>query len=85
MREAKRITEEEIKYQWDYYSELARQRNEVISQIKEALTSVSQPFQFEKWQRAIKYKYSWHPLCTNGSLTFNGGRFNTGNDVNSKE
>lgn len=84
IKEAKRITEEEIKYQWDCYSELARQRNEIILQIKEALVTVSQPYQLKKWQRAIKYKYSLHPLSTNGSLIFNGGRFNTGNDVNTQ-
>lgn len=84
MLEAKRITEDMIKYQWDYYSELARQRDEIIGPIKESLISASKSFQFNRWQRGVKYKYSLHPLSTNGSLTNNGGRFNTGTNVNSQ-
>lgn len=84
MLKAKRVTEETIKYHWDYYCELARQRDVIIEAINEALSGASKPFKFDRWQRGVKYKYSLHPLCTNGSLTNNGGRFNTGINVNSQ-
>jgi hypothetical protein len=71
------------KLYWDYYSELARQREAIRTEIHATLneTSISN-FEFSGWQRAVKWKYSLHPLCTNGSLVMPGGRFNIG-DVNS--
>ena len=35
-------------------------------------------FEFQKWCRAVKWRYSNHPLCTLGSLKDSGGRFNIG-------
>lgn len=84
MRAAKQVTNALVKYQWDYYSELAHQRNAIQDKIKSALIQTCIPFELEKWQRALKYKYSWHPLSTVGSVTFIGGRFNTGSVVNTE-
>lgn len=83
MRAAKQRTADLLKYQWEYYSELARQRNQIRDEISAALTQACiSDFPFNKWQRAVKYKYGLHPFSTVGSLTFIGGRFNTGEDVN---
>jgi len=84
MRAAKQVTDALVKYQWDYYSELAHQRNAIQDEIKEALIQTCIPCAPQKWQRALKYKYSFHPLSTVGSLTFIGGRFNTGSGVNTE-
>lgn len=84
MRAAKQVTAALIKYYWDYYSELAHQRNEIQEKIKEALIQTCIPYELFKWQRAVKYKYSWHPLSTVGSLNYIGGRFNTGSGVNTE-
>ncbi len=84
MREARKINNAHVKYYWDYYSELATQRNAIQDQIKQALIQTCIPYAIEKWQRALKYKYSLHPLSIAGSLTFIGGRFNTGRGVNSE-
>jgi hypothetical protein len=84
MRAAKQRTQDLLDYHWAHYSELAHQRNQNIEAIKKALISSSvSDFKFEGWQRAVKYKYSLHPLGTRGSLANIGGRFNTGVDVNS--
>lgn len=84
MRAAKQVTAALVKYQWDYYSELARQRNAVQDEMKKVLIQTCIPYAPQKWQRALKYKYSLHPLSTVGSLTFIGGRFNTGLGVNTE-
>lgn len=83
MRAAKKRTEDLISYHWDHFSELAKQRNHDFEKIKKALiSSCTSDFKFEGWQRAVKYKYSLHPLSTVGSLSYIGGRFNAGVDVN---
>jgi hypothetical protein len=84
MRAAKQVTAALVKYQWDYYSELAHQRNAIQDEIKKALIQTCIPYAPQKWQRSLKYKYSFHPLSTVGSLTFIGGRFNTGSGVNTE-
>ena len=83
MRAAKQRTEDLLDYHWSYYSELAKQRNQKIEEIKKSLmSSCVSDYKFENWQRAVKYKYSLHPLSTVGSLSYVGGRFNAGADVN---
>lgn len=85
MRAAKERTAALLKYHWDYYSELARQRNEIQEELNKTLIQASiSNFPVQKWQRAVKYKYGLHPFSTVGSLTFIGGRFNTGKEVNSE-
>lgn len=37
MRAAKQVTAALVKYQWDYYSELAHQRNAIQDEIKKAV------------------------------------------------
>lgn len=72
-----------LKYQWEYYSELAYQRNLIHDELKKILIESSiTNYRFDKWQRTVKYKYSLHPLSTVGSLKFIGGRFNAGVDIN---
>lgn len=84
MRNAQKITTERIKYCWDHYAELAHQRSAIQDQLQKALIQTCIPYEAARWQRATKYKYSLHPLSTNGSLRFIGGRFNTGRDVNTE-
>jgi len=65
--------------QWNYHSALAHQRSKFFEQIRESLQKASEgPFEFKKWQRAVKFKYSLDPLSSRGSLVDPGGRFNIG-------
>ena len=84
IRKAKELTNELLKYQWIYYSELARQRNEIQDKIQQAVIQTCIPYELNHWQRAVKYKYGLHPFSTVGSLSFIGGRFNTGKGVNTE-
>lgn len=84
LNEAKFHNKKLLNYHWNYYSELARQRNEIQDQIQEALIQTSISYEISNWQRAVKYKYGLHPLSTVGSLTNIGGRFNTGINVNTE-
>ena len=72
-----------LKYHWDYYNELAYQRSQISDEINKSLLEATQKtFSFEKWQRAVKYKYSLEPFSVMGSLTDTaGGLFNVG-DIN---
>jgi hypothetical protein len=84
IRRAKEVTNELLKYHWTYYSELARQRNEIQNKIQQAVIQTCIPYELNHWQRAVKYKYGLHPFSTVGSLSFIGGRFNTGKGVNTE-
>lgn len=85
LRAAKARTEALLKYHWEYYAELARQRNEIQGDLQKALIqSCATNYKFEKWQRAVKWKYGLHPLSTAGSINGIGQRFNTGGGVNSE-
>lgn len=65
---------------WEWYSQLAFQRSKVLSEIKAALVEAAVgPFDFNDYQRAVKYKWSFDPLSVRGSLLDEvGGRFNIG-------
>jgi hypothetical protein len=76
--QSKALLEELVEFHWWYYSELAFQRNRVREQLKTSLRDKALPFEFSKWQRIVKYKYSLEPLSTKGSLVDPGGRFNVG-------
>lgn len=66
-------------YYWNLYSELTPQREKVKDKIIEILNESSTgDFKVEGWQRALRWKYSSHPLCTLGSVKDPGGRFNIG-------
>lgn len=84
IKASRKRTNDLLKYQWQHYSELACQRNAIQDQIQQALTQTAIPYEISHWQRAVKYKYGLHPLSTVGSLSFIGGRFNTGKGVNSE-
>lgn len=75
---SKREYERLLRFHWNFYSELAYQRSQVYETLKAALAEQAKPFEFEGWQRAVKYKYSLDPLSARGSLTDPGGRFNIG-------
>jgi len=83
-RKLKQITAARIKFEWEHYSELARQRSAIQDKIKQSLIQTSISYEIKNWQRAVKYKYCLHPLSTQGSLAYIGGRFNTGMSVNSE-
>jgi hypothetical protein len=61
--------------------ELAQQRRAIKDQLHSALgRNCLSPYTFGRWQRAIRWEYASHPLCTVGSL-ISGGRFNIGRDI----
>lgn len=70
--------EELLQFHWEYYSELAFRRNRIYDSLKQALADKAGLYEFSKWQRAVKYRYSLSPLHTGGSLSDPGGRFNIG-------
>jgi RES domain-containing protein len=67
-----------LQYHWKLYSELAFQRAQVQDALKASLRTQARPKVFERWQRAVKYRYSLDPLSTEGSRRSIGGRFNIG-------
>jgi len=84
--EGKRLNQEHIKYQWDFYSELAYQRSQIQDQLILSIQESCIPnFKIDSWQRVTKWKYSNHPLSTVGSLVSFGGRFNIGEDISSSD
>jgi hypothetical protein len=79
LRAAKKHSEALRAYHWKLYSELAYQRRQIEDQLLLALNEGGKTgFAITGWQRAVKYKYSLHPLSTLGSLSMPGGRFNLG-------
>lgn len=75
---SKAYYEQLVEFHWQYYSELAFQRNQIREQLKSALRNRACPAEFARWQRVVKYKYSLTPFSTKGSLVDPGGRFNVG-------
>jgi hypothetical protein len=67
-----------VEFHWAYYSELAFKRHQIREQLESSLRENAKPFEFSKWQRVVKYKYSLAPLSAKGSLSEPGGRFNIG-------
>lgn len=78
IRKSKALYDELVGFHWQYYSELAFQRNQIREQLHNSLRESAKPFEFQEWQRVIRYKYSLAPFSTNGSLADPGGRFNIG-------
>lgn len=74
--------ESERDYYWKERAELAAQRNSIQEEIKMALISASAPYEFNRFQRAFRWKYSNKPLSTEGSRNGIGGRFNIGSKLN---
>jgi hypothetical protein len=75
---SKELFAQRTQFHWEYYSELAYLRNQIYDALKSSLREVAAPFEFQAWQRSVKYKYSLAPLSTKGSLVDPGGRFNIG-------
>ncbi len=68
-----------LRYHWDYYQNLAFQRDQFSEQIKTAIFQAHEgPFNLKRWRRIVRYKYSMEPLSVQGSMTDPGGRFNLG-------
>lgn len=83
LKERKQGMQNLIQYHWAYYSELAGQREVIRDELQSVLQEKSiDNFEFSEWQRAVKWKYSLHPLSSVGSITYIGQRFNYGNDIN---
>jgi len=70
--------EQLLQFHWQFYSHLAYLRNQIYESLRNALRERTTSFEFSRWQRAVKYKYSLNPLSTQGSLSDPGGRFNIG-------
>lgn len=69
-----------LRYHWDLYSALAYERHKIADQLRIALLeATSRAYEFEGWQRQVRYKYSLTPLSPKGSLIEPGGRFNIPN------
>ena len=82
LTKGKQLSQDNLKYQWDFYSELAFQRGVIQDKLLSAIAqSCLTDFKFKSWQRVIGWKYSNHPLCTIGSIKQYGGRFNIGEDI----
>ncbi len=75
---SKKFYEDLVEFHWRYYSELAFQRKKIREQLNSSLRGAASGFQFLRWQRVVKYKYSLDPLSAKGSLSDPGGRFNVG-------
>ena len=77
LKEAK-YAEEARRYLWDYDSAMAYERSRISEKIRSALMDASEgPFEFQDWQRVVKWRYSLSPLSPAGSLkSEGGGRFN---------
>ena len=66
-------------FNWKFYAELAYQRSQIEGELVVALSrAATGPSRFDRWQRAVKWKYSLDPLNTLGSIQYGGGRFNAG-------
>lgn len=66
-----------LRFHWEHYSALAFERSKIADKLREALLQAAGgPFEFKRWQRLVKYKYTLEPLSTAGSLKEPGGRFN---------
>lgn len=82
LQKAKQLSRDHLKHQWDFYSELAFQRNAIAEKLVDAISeSCIEDYKFFAWQRVLQWKYTNHPLCTIGSLKQYGGRFNIGEDI----
>jgi hypothetical protein len=75
---SKELYQKVLRYHSEYYSELQFQRASIYEPLKASLAERAKSFEFSRWQRAVKYRYSLHPLSAKGSLRVPGGRFNVG-------
>ena len=66
-----------LRYYWDFYNDLAYQRHKIADALRTALLEAAAgPYEFNRWQRQVRYKYCLTPLSPKGSLIEPGGRFN---------
>jgi hypothetical protein len=51
-----------LDWHWRFYSELETQRRAIEPDLEDALyRAAKEGFAFERWQRAVKYRYALHP------------------------
>lgn len=56
-----------LRYHWDFYSVLAYERRKIADQLRIALLEAAvELYEFEGWQRQVRYKYSLTPLSPKG-------------------
>lgn len=69
-----------LRYHWNLYNDLVYQRHKIADQLCKALwEAATGSYEFNGWQRQVRYKYSLTPLSPKGSLLEPGGRFNIPN------
>lgn len=69
-----------LRYHWDLYSALAFERGKMGDQLRIALLDAGHKrFEFNGWQRQVRYQYALSPFSPKGSLIEPGGRFNVPN------
>lgn len=84
MRDNKKVIQGLLQYHWYLHHDLAYQRREIDDELLRVLNEESiSNYKFQSWQRTVRYKYSYNPLSTLGSLKLPGGRFNIG-EINSQ-
>lgn len=76
--EAWQIEKEKIlRYHWDLYSALAYERAKMGDHLRTALLEAgNKRFEFNGWQRQVRYQFTLSPFSPKGSLIEPGGRFN---------
>jgi hypothetical protein len=79
VRQWKHGQEQFIRVHWEWYSELAHQRSQILPELKSSLSEAATgPWLFSDYQRAVKLKWADDPLSVKGSISHIGGRFNIG-------
>src|ERR1035441_1369950 len=80
VRQWKKGQGEFVRVYWNWYSQLAPQRSRILPNLKAPLSDAAVGrFDFNGYQRAVKYKWALEPLSVRGSLLDEvGGRFNIG-------
>ena len=74
-----KLDKEYFSFWEDYWGFLAREREKLIDDIKEAIFSAkSGELEFKRLSRIVEGQYGHDPLCTVGSIKSTGGRFNFG-------
>lgn len=59
LKEANDLMNDQVRFNWNLYSELARQRNGLYDELVAVISRSSKSgFKISNWQRAIKYCFS---------------------------
>ena len=78
----KRVSKEFTEFHYNYFFALHALRVAKYNQLCEALKfSATLSYEIKNWSRVVDYEFSLEPLSTIGSLSWLGGRFNFGSDL----